>query len=478
MKKIVLLILMLSVSSLFAQTNDIIISTYVEGSGNNKAIEIFNGTGTTVDLSNYRLEKDLNGSGNFIYYHNFTGTLNNSEVYVIAHPDACDEIKNVTNLLKQVITDFTGNDQIRLLKNGVEIDRIGVPGNVNFGYNKTFVRNSSVKNPLSGPQNPQTNGEWTEYPTNTFTYLGSHTFDNSGSGTTDLWKLKGSNIYRTIGNVGIGTTNPNAKLEIIPGGTQTTLNLGRISGQPTIKARTDAGGYLFMESNGGKLGLNWYASDNVIIANGGGNVGIGTTKPGNYKLYVNGQTFLSDQTFIAADKCLNFGKENSSSGFLRIFNSSGYYNTYADIKGNLYFRRVNENGGNGGATLGIQKNGTVTIGLWEKYEEGVIDTKGNKLSVNGGILCKNITIEHDVPNSDYVFENDYNLKSLDHVEKYIKENKHLPEVPSAKEFKENGYKVGEMDDLLLRKIEELTLYLIDLKKENEMIKKEIKELKK
>jgi hypothetical protein len=50
--------------------------------------------------------------------------------------------------------------------------------------------------------------------------------------------------------------------------------------------------------------------------------------------------------------------------------------------------------------------------------------------------------------------------TLEEIEKYIKDNKHLPEVPSALEFKQNGYSVGEMDDLLLRKIEELTLYII------------------
>jgi len=60
---------------------------------------------------------------------------------------------------------------------------------------------------------------------------------------------------------------------------------------------------------------------------------------------------------------------------------------------------------------------------------------------------------------------------LSEVKQFILENKHLPEVPSAAEFKENGYNIGEMDDLLLRKVEELTLHIIRLEEE-------IKELKK
>lgn len=92
------------------------------------------------------------------------------------------------------------------------------------------------------------------------------------------------------------------------------------------------------------------------------------------------------------------------------------------------------------------------------------------LAVNGGVLCEELKVMADVPSSDYVFEKEYELKTLSEVEKFVKENKHLPDVPSAQEFKENGYKVGEMDDMLLRKIEELTLYIIDLQKQIEELK--------
>ena len=103
---------------------------------------------------------------------------------------------------------------------------------------------------------------------------------------------------------------------------------------------------------------------------------------------------------------------------------------------------------------------------------GATTTSTYKLAVNSGILCEELKVMADVPSSDYVFEPSYKLKPLSEVEAFVTENKHLPDVPSAKEFKENGYKIGEMDNLLLQKIEELTLYIIDLQKQIEELQKE------
>ena len=67
--------------------------------------------------------------------------------------------------------------------------------------------------------------------------------------------------------------------------------------------------------------------------------------------------------------------------------------------------------------------------------------------------------------SDYVFDDDYRLMPLGEVESYINNNHHLPEVPSAAEVEENGVDMGEMNKILLQKVEELTLYVIDLQKQ-------------
>lgn len=74
---------------------------------------------------------------------------------------------------------------------------------------------------------------------------------------------------------------------------------------------------------------------------------------------------------------------------------------------------------------------------------------------------------------DYVFEPDYKLLGLDELRAFIKQHKHLPEIPSAKEVEENGVSVGEMNALLLKKIEELTLHMIELKGEIDSLKKNI-----
>lgn len=87
-------------------------------------------------------------------------------------------------------------------------------------------------------------------------------------------------------------------------------------------------------------------------------------------------------------------------------------------------------------------------------------TPQEKLSVNGNIRSREVKVE--ITNwPDYVFGEDYKIKSLENLEKYIKENKHLPEVPSAKEISDNGLELGEMNKVLMKKVEELTLYLID-----------------
>ena len=80
--------------------------------------------------------------------------------------------------------------------------------------------------------------------------------------------------------------------------------------------------------------------------------------------------------------------------------------------------------------------------------------------------------------ADFVFENNYNLPSLESVDKFIKENKHLPEIASAKEMQKDGINLSEMNIKLLQKIEEMTLYIIEQNKLLSKQQKEIIELKK
>jgi hypothetical protein len=94
------------------------------------------------------------------------------------------------------------------------------------------------------------------------------------------------------------------------------------------------------------------------------------------------------------------------------------------------------------------------------------------LAVNGKLKAKEIVVEL-TGWADYVFDRNYNLKTLEEVENFIQKNKHLPEMPSAKEVEANGVSVGEMNMLLLKKVEELTLYIINQQKEIDALKKQM-----
>ena len=115
-----------------------------------------------------------------------------------------------------------------------------------------------------------------------------------------------------------------------------------------------------------------------------------------------------------------------------------------------------------------------------KEEIRVAEVNTNKVNsdeVNTkGITAKEINVEMNNA-ADYVFDEAYDLKPLDEVEAFVKSNKHLPGVPSASELKENGMNVSEMSNILLEKVEELTLHLIRLQKEVEQLREENNALK-
>ncbi len=170
--------------------SDLFFSEYIEGSSNNKAVEIFNGTGAPVNLSQYTIKLAANG-GAWSTSLISTRTLAHNETFVIANVTA-----NATILAQadttSTITYFNGNDAVGLFKNGFLIDTIGlqgtdpgvagwdVAGTIGAMLNHTIVRKPTVISPTtdwaaSAGTNAD-NSQWIVYPIDTFTDLGTHTF--------------------------------------------------------------------------------------------------------------------------------------------------------------------------------------------------------------------------------------------------------------------------------------------------------------
>lgn len=146
--------------------------------------------------------------------------------------------------------------------------------------------------------------------------------------------------------------------------------------------------------------------------------------------------------------------------------NSNIIESYRDLHigaANIGSKIIFENGRTGttiGSSMVIAGNKNVGIG---------VDNPTYKLTVNGAIGARSVKVTQEAW-ADYVFHPDYNLPKLPAVEQFIKENKHLPGIPSEKEVIEKGIDLGEINKLYLQKIEELTLYVIDLQKQVDVLK--------
>ena len=288
----------------------------------------------------------------------------------------------------------------------------------------------------------------------------------------------GQNKIESIGSVGIGTTSPLSDLHIRNAQPLTNhKTLLTIESKAPDIFNNNVGPALFFSTNIGlakivaidlrgsnsdtfKGGLVFKTRRHVDGDDSGfyermritdnGNVGIGTDSPQS-KLHINsGRKGLNVSGSMGGD---NFTDHQA----VFLFSDSGI--SESGIKINK------KNGGD---------NFELFNAFYNNHELFVIHSSGNvgigtttpqaKLDVAGTIRATEIKVEAQT--ADFVFQPDYKLRSLNEVEQFVKENKHLPEIPSAKEMEVNGVNLAEMNKLLLQKIEELTLYSIKLNQEN------------
>jgi hypothetical protein len=263
-------------------------------------------------------------------------------------------------------------------------------------------------------------------------------------------------------NVGIGTTNAPAEKLTVKGNV-------RIEGVDNLKQFSNLSFYRYAtpsqpfatigfgdptqpnttfdisEHNGNAIRFMQGTSERVRITSAG-DMGIGMNAP---------DARLSLQA--AAPGNLITMKATNSTALLKMGLTTGYAWIQSSGPAPL---RINDSGNDVLFNIG---GGNVGIGT------SITDAK---LTVRGTIHTQEVRVDLNVPGPDYVFEKNYNLPTLSALENYINQNKHLPEVPSAKEMEANGVKLGEMNMLLLKKVEELTLYVIELKKQIDLLKKE------
>ncbi len=156
---------------------DLIISSYVEGSSWNKAIEIYNGTGKSVDLSKYSIQKQSNGAGSFGSNVPLSGMLENGKTFVItARSTTNADLLARAQMLSDSIVSFNGNDAVALVRNGILIDIVGKANagpEVFWGENLSLSRKASTTHPTT----KYSENEWTVFPLDNFSMLGSHTMN-------------------------------------------------------------------------------------------------------------------------------------------------------------------------------------------------------------------------------------------------------------------------------------------------------------
>jgi len=203
------------------------------------------------------------------------------------------------------------------------------------------------------------------------------------------------------------------------------------------------------------------------------------TDPNNYEVVSTLNANLEQQ----------FNNINQTARYVRVYLTTSVLSlAEVEVFGTLHVPPTDDNGGGddtggddtGGGTDdggGADDGGSTGNGpsVWTQsgtninYNDGNVGigttTPDEKLAVNGTIHAREVRVDlSGWP--DYVFDKNYNLPSLEEIQKHIKEKGHLPNIPSAKEVAENGVELGEMNKLLLEKIEELTLYILEMEKKH------------
>lgn len=246
--------------------------------------------------------------------------------------------------------------------------------------------------------------------------------------------------------------------------TNTGININDAAG--TLNFQTAGNDKGFVQLSGDNLRVGTYSSNTTgkfVIRTGGGDqvqvnnsgnvgIGLGAAAP-SAKLHVAGKIFANTN-----GEAIRIDGTTPSIGF---YHNGGVTSTsYSFITQNA-------------TELYIGVNGRLHLDATTSVSIGAVDTDGDsyKLAVNGRIVCEELKVKLSQNWPDYVFHEDYKLMPLSEVQKFINTNKHLPNIPSAATVEKEGIFVGDMQKKLMEKVEELTLYILDLQKQVDELKK-------
>ena len=247
------------------------------------------------------------------------------------------------------------------------------------------------------------------------------------------------NVLNT-GRVGIGTNAPASALDV-----NGDFRLGITTGGSAYSIgfnRANNAQVYGLTSTGLALGGDATGIDAVILPNG--NIGIGTTTPSE-KLEIAGS--VGNIQLTSSGARIAFTRNNAN---------------YIDAITTGGFLIFSTNGAQ--ERMRIDANGNVGIGTSQPGS--------HKLAVEGSIGARKVKVTQSAW-ADFVFQPDYNLPALSEVEKFVKTNRHLPDIPSAAEVEKEGLDLGEMNKKLLQKVEEQMLYIIELNKKVDRLSKEL-----
>ncbi|GHE56676.1 hypothetical protein [Roseivirga thermotolerans] len=292
------------------------------------------------------------------------------------------------------------------------------------------------------------------------------------------WTTSVSGIYYNSGKVGIGTATPTEKLTVagnirLSNYAYQEFTIGNTKGY--IWGNHDYSGTAGAFQDDLVISANWQGvnsnSDNIVnsssfLRNGAISVGRHGIR---FFMSDNSTSAPSERMTIASNgnvgiatsspgKLLELGSNTGRQGYIRLRSPGNSYegNIYHTSDYSLYFD-TNSNQRPiriDGSALITGMTGNVGVGTTSPNE---------KLEVNGTIRSKKVKVEAS-PWPDYVFSSDYKLRPLKELEQFVQQNQHLPEVPSAQEIEANGQDLGDIQAVLLKKIEELTLYTIEQEK--------------